>query len=535
DPRAIAPVGEPLRGHDDWVRAVVFGRVGGLDLLATAGSDGTVRVWDASDPRAIAPVGQPLHGHTGTVTAVAFGRVGDIDLLATASFDGTVRVWDVSDPRAITLVGEPLRGHTGTVMAVVFGRVGGLDLLATASFDGTVRVWDVSDPRAITLVGEPLRGHTGTVTAVAFGRVGDIALLATASDDETVRVWDASDPRAITPLGEPLRGHTDTVWAVVFGRVGDLDLLATAGTDRTARVWDITSIVHAAGMDDEDTSMDDGAQSLAVDDPMIMHILLPDPPTTHDLAPPAALTNHHAETAITAARTRLHEHDNLVRAALSTPPRTGHPTAPSAVATDDIHDTLKLWNHLLTRANQLANAVDQRDPHTIVDPTALVDLWQTYEQLRAQAPHLSRSGVLPPAPKIFTTDLKPATTTPTPGPNRSMHTTPVTQDQADNPGRRAALVAAIASDPVLFTGPADLIRKHHLINQDEADAIVAALLAHALSNTPAPHRYPDGIPNRDPKTAYEWISAIMPLRPIHPQQAHALTALLNTLARCWGL
>ncbi|MEU4645656.1 WD40 repeat domain-containing protein, partial [Micromonospora sp. NPDC023814] len=225
--RAITLVGQPLRGHTDDVTAVVFGRVGGLDLLATAGADGTVRVWDASDPRAITPLGQPLRGHTDAVMAVVFGRVGGLDLLATASFDGTVRVWDASDPRAITPVGEPLRGHTGAVWAVVFGRVGGLDLLATASFDGTARVWDASDPHDIAPVGEPLHGHTGRVWAVVFGRVGGLDLLATASDDGTVRVWDASDPRAITLVGQPLRGHDDWVRAVVFGRVGGLDVLAT--------------------------------------------------------------------------------------------------------------------------------------------------------------------------------------------------------------------------------------------------------------------------------------------------------------------
>ncbi|MEU4645619.1 WD40 repeat domain-containing protein, partial [Micromonospora sp. NPDC023814] len=224
--------------HDAWVMAVAFGRVGGLDVLATAGADGTVWVWDVSDPRASAPLGQPLRGHTGTVMAVVFGRVGGLDVLATAGADGTVRVWDVSDPRASAPLGQPLRGHTGTVMAVVFGRVGGLDLLATASDDETVRVWDASDPHNITPLGQPLHGHTDDVTAVVFGRVGDIDLLATTSIDRTARVWDASDPHDITPVGQPLHGHTGTVMAVVFGRVGGLDLLATASDDGTVRVWD---------------------------------------------------------------------------------------------------------------------------------------------------------------------------------------------------------------------------------------------------------------------------------------------------------
>ena len=56
--------------------------------LASAGDDGTVRVWDA----ATGQEALTLKGHTGPVMGVAFSPDGR--RLASAGDDGTVRVWD---------------------------------------------------------------------------------------------------------------------------------------------------------------------------------------------------------------------------------------------------------------------------------------------------------------------------------------------------------------------------------------------------------------------------------------------------------
>jgi WD40 repeat protein len=114
--------------------------------LATAGNDGTVRLWDVAARRQI---GEPLFGHNFAVSSVAFNPGGDV--LASAGYDRTVRLWDVSSHQPI---GAPFTGHTDSVYAVAFSPDG--RTLASASHDGTVRLWDnVRDVAAACALAAP--------------------------------------------------------------------------------------------------------------------------------------------------------------------------------------------------------------------------------------------------------------------------------------------------------------------------------------------------------------------------------------------
>jgi WD40 repeat protein len=218
-----------LGGHEGPV-CVAFSPDG--RLLATAGKDGTARLWNP----ATGEHRRTLTGHEssefdvgefpglsdhwtdgGGVNWLAFSPDGR--LLATASGDRTARLWDPA-------TGEhrrTLTGHTRDLWDVAFSPDG--RLLATGGEDGTARLWDPATGehrRTLTLT-----GHTVSETRVAFSPDG--RLLATASG-WTVQLW---DPTTGQSVGSPVR--TGDVTRMGFSPDGRL--LATA-SGWTVQLWD---------------------------------------------------------------------------------------------------------------------------------------------------------------------------------------------------------------------------------------------------------------------------------------------------------
>jgi len=97
------PIGEALRGHQDFVRTAKFSRDG--KRIVTASADKTARLWDAEIGQ---PIGEPFVGHTAAVDSADFSPDGPLVLTAG---DTTARLWDAH-------TGKPIRalvGHLDTV------------------------------------------------------------------------------------------------------------------------------------------------------------------------------------------------------------------------------------------------------------------------------------------------------------------------------------------------------------------------------------------------------------------------------------
>ncbi len=280
--------GTPLRGdergqeiltftrHTDEIRSVAFSPDGpDLQRIASAGSDGFVKVWDARTERVSAEFSghEEFSGLRGVIFCVAWHPEGH--LIASASLD-TVRVWDARTEReAFSLPAAPgkialpysavafspdgrylvtgtlngavqvwdagtgqkvgtLDTHSREIFGVVFSRDG--EHLASASRDGIVKLWDAKrlDKESLNEKKEPrtIRARLpGPSLNVAFSPDG--RRLATGGEKNTVKIWDVQSGQEL----KTLEGHSGEVYAVAFSPV-DGRWVASGGEDSTVKVWD---------------------------------------------------------------------------------------------------------------------------------------------------------------------------------------------------------------------------------------------------------------------------------------------------------
>ncbi len=167
--------------------------------LASAGADGTVKVWDAATGQET----RTLYGHTGFVYSVAFSPDGQ--RLASASLDKTVKVCDVATGRET----RSLTGHTANVEGVAFSP--NSKRLVSAGADQTVKIWDAATGQETLSL-----KTTGGATSVAFSPDG--WRIAAGARSQTVTVWDAR-PLEAEPNRSPAANQAQRVVRSLFAKL----------------------------------------------------------------------------------------------------------------------------------------------------------------------------------------------------------------------------------------------------------------------------------------------------------------------------
>jgi len=249
-----------LQGHEGDVFCVAWSPDG--RRLATAGKDGTLRIWNST-------TGQQLHvarGHTDEVTSVVYSTDGS--RIYTGSEDGTIRCWHAQTAEP----GPIWTGHTDHVMALAMSPRG--DCLASGGRDCTVllwnlqsgvveHVWETQDVVRVLQFSPSgdwlcsgdesvqLRAWETATGKLAFVRssVGeqhfamafhpDGECLVAAGRLEVLRFWRPSDQTLIKELESK---HREWVQSLAFSPTGRT--LASAGKDGVINLWDSSDYSH---------------------------------------------------------------------------------------------------------------------------------------------------------------------------------------------------------------------------------------------------------------------------------------------------
>ena len=219
-------------------------------LLASGTMDGRILLWDVAQPaKELQSVGgreQPGHGaggHTKAVRALVWLKLNGQQLLISGSFDHTIIVWRLSSGSGLLEFDRTLQdededendgtAHAGAVTALAsVGDAG--RMLVSGCEDGTVKVWDL----VVGGLPQTLAQHSRGVCSLAWlsnphhhAGSGETTWVACGLGDNTIVVCDVESGETVATM----RGHGGAVHALLW--LEAKGWLLSGAADSTIRVW----------------------------------------------------------------------------------------------------------------------------------------------------------------------------------------------------------------------------------------------------------------------------------------------------------
>lgn len=207
---------------------IVFGHKNGVkciqpcsfdvDICATSGYDGIVRIWDLKDSKCIAQ----YVGHKSIVPEIHFTK--KETFIVSCSFDKTLRIWNSSS----AALERTLIGHQDclTTCDVLDGKY-----VVTGSLDMTMKLWEFESGELISSV----KKHSKYIKQVVFTPDGKYVI--SAALDRRIYVWDLKILAfsSMITYYRCIDDHSDAVLAI---DVFKPSFLCSVSRDHTVRLWD---------------------------------------------------------------------------------------------------------------------------------------------------------------------------------------------------------------------------------------------------------------------------------------------------------
>jgi WD40 repeat protein len=201
-----------LSGHTSSIYCIALSNDG--KLLATAGWDNTVKIWDIISGELLST----FFGHTGGILSIAFSPDGE--RLITGDINNIIKVWAV---KSGSLLYE-FKENQSFIWSLCFSNDNG-SLITSGSWDNTVRIWE-------TATGKLLSTYPNAGSSVAF--VPNSKKLLTAGFG-MLKLWDVTN----NSLLKDFSNYAGDILSLSISPNGNY--FTTGTLNRSLNIWDLNT------------------------------------------------------------------------------------------------------------------------------------------------------------------------------------------------------------------------------------------------------------------------------------------------------